>query len=74
MARSKTLSKAPVLRTGENPATDFTFNEINRCTIRFNKAAVVYLEYDSTNERVSIVVENEIAGTTKTLSGTVTGG
>lgn len=74
MARSKTLAKAPALRTGDAPTTDFTFNEINRCTIRFNKAAVVYLEYNATTERVSVVVENEIAGTTKTLSGTVTGG
>lgn len=74
MARSKTLAKAPALRTGDTPTTDFTFNEINRCTIRFNKAAVVYLEYNATTERVSVVVENEIAGTTKTLSGTVTGG
>ena len=74
MARTKTLAKAPALKTGDAPTTDFTFNEINRCTIRFNKAAVVYLEYNATTERVSVVVENEITGTTKTLSGTVTGG
>ncbi len=74
MARSKTLAKAPALKTGDAPTTDFTFNETNRCTIRFNKAAVVYLEYNATTERVAVVVENEIAGTTKTLSGTVTGG
>lgn len=56
------------------PETDFTFETVNRCTIRFNRAAVVYLEYDTENETVSVVVENEIAGTVKTLSGTVTGG
>lgn len=56
------------------PETDFTFNEINRCVIRFNKTAVVYLEYNAVDESVSVVVENEIAGTVKTLTGTVTGG
>lgn len=70
MARSKTLAKAPALRTGDAPTTDFTFNEINRCTIRFNKAAVVYLEYNSDTDAVSVLIDNEITGVTKTLSGT----
>ena len=74
MAKTKTLSKAPALKNSDAPVTDFTFNEINRCTIRFNKAAVVYLEYDASSEKASVVVENEISGTTKTLSGTVKGG
>lgn len=56
------------------PETDFTFETVNRCTIRFNRAAVVYLEYDTEHETVSVVVENEIAGTTKTLTGELTGG
>ncbi len=72
MAKTKTLTKAPALRTaGNSSETDFTFETINRATIRFNRAAVVYLEYNSETENISVVVENEIAGTTKTLSGTV---
>lgn len=70
MARTKTLSKAPGLR--DTPSEiDFTYDEVNRCVIRFNKAAVVYLEYNMTTDAVSVVVENEIAGTIKTLTGVV---
>ncbi len=72
MAKTKTLTKAPALMTaGNSNETDFTFETINRATIRFSRAAVVYLEYNSETGNVAVVVENEIAGTTKTLSGTV---
>lgn len=72
MAKTKTLTKAPALKTaGNSIETDFTFETINRATIRFNRAAVIYLEYNSKSGNVAVVVENEIAGTTKTLSGVV---
>lgn len=72
MAKTKTLTKAPALTAaGKNGETDFTFETINRATIRFSRAAVVYLEYNSETGGVAVVVENEIAGTTKTLSGTI---
>ena len=71
MARTKTVTKAPILRKGETETeTDFTYNEVNRCVIRFNRAAVVYLEYNSETEAVSVLIENELTGVTKTLTGT----
>ena len=71
MARTKTVTKnAPMLRNGENTETDFTYNEVNRCVIRFNRAAVVYLEYNSETDAVSVLIDNELTGVTKTLTGT----
>ncbi len=71
MARTKTVTKnAPMLRNGENTETDFTFNEVNRAVIRFNSAAVVYLEYNSDTDAVSVLIDNELTGVTKTLTGT----
>lgn len=69
MARTKTVTKAPVLRNGDTE-TDFTYNEVNRCVIRFNSAAVVYLEYNSETDAVSVLIDNELTGVTKTLTGT----
>lgn len=70
MARTKTVTKAPILRNGENSEIDFTYNEVNRCVIRFNRAAVVYLEYNSDTDAVSVLIDNELTGVTKTLTGT----
>lgn len=71
MANRKLSKNAPEKAAGNSNETDFTFETINRATIRFSRAAVVYLEYNSETGGVAVVVENEIAGTTKTLSGKV---
>lgn len=66
---AKTKTKAPVLK--DAPAIDFTFEQVSRSVIRFNAAAVVYIEYDRTTDNVSIIVDNELTGSRKTLSGKV---
>lgn len=78
MAKSKKENNETLMETSKKvktrdlpPETDFTFDPINRCVIRFNSAAVVYVEYDTTVEKVSVMVENEITGTTKSITGTL---
>lgn len=65
MAKSKTSLKSPLR---EANITDFTFKEINDAVIRFNRATVLKISFNSSTNTLSAVLENDIEGTELTGS------
>ena len=66
---AKTI-KAPVKAPAEEiNVTDFTFKEINDAVIRFNRATVLKISFNSSTNTLNAVLENDIDGTK--LSGSV---
>lgn len=65
MAKSKTSLKSP-LRTVNT--TDFTFKDVNDAVIRFNRATVLKISFNSSTNMLSAVLENDIEGTKLTGS------
>lgn len=65
MAKSKTSLKSP-LRTVNT--TDFTFKEVNDAVIRFNRATVLKISFNSTTNTLTAILENDIEDTELTGS------
>lgn len=62
-------NKAPVKAPArEVNTTDFTFKEVNDAVIRFNRATVLKISFNSSTNMLSAVLENDIEGTELTGS------
>ena len=67
-------NKAPVKAPArELITTDFTFKEVNDAVIRFNRATVLKISFNSTTNTLTAVLENDIEGT-KLTGSVVLGG
>ena len=70
---AKTI-KAPVKAPArDDNTTDFTFKEINDAVIRFNRATVLKISFNSSTNTLTAVLENDIEGT-KLTGSVVLGG
>lgn len=65
MAKSKTSLKSP-LRTVNT--TDSTFKDVNNAVIRFNRATVLKISFNSSTNTLTAALENDIEGTELTGS------
>ena len=61
----KTPVKAPAREVN---TTDFTFKEVNDAVIRFNRATVLKISFNSTTNTLTATLENDIEGTELTGS------
>ena len=65
---AKTIKAPAKTPAREVNTTDFTFKEVNDAVIRFNRATVLKISFNSTTNTLTATLENDIEGTELTGS------